>query len=140
MSCRVIGLDVELGALETIYRDLAMAGARTVTGVTEVTEKNTLSQDLYAKAGFHTDGKVWIRPLAGDEAATEGAAPRADAYSAPREDPRGETPSEAQSVLSPWARLFGSKGKRPSRGGRAELQPLGSRAGAVKPSGDSGLT
>ncbi len=130
MSCRVIGLDVEFRALETIYRDLATAGARSVTGVTEATEKNGLSQDFYAKAGFDADGEVWTRPLSEAEVAPEGAAASAPASSPIGEDPRAETSVVAQSARPPWMRLFGSKGMRPPRGRRAELQPLGSRTGA----------
>ena len=63
MSCRVIGLDVEVQALEVICARLRQDGAKSVAGRLEPTGKNQLSLDLFAKSGFQESGDSWVKPL-----------------------------------------------------------------------------
>ncbi|MCA8077987.1 HAD-IIIC family phosphatase [Burkholderia cepacia] len=60
MSCRVIGLGVEMAALGVIMNSMREEGLNSAMGISQETEKNILSRDLYARAGFQaTDKGMW---------------------------------------------------------------------------------
>jgi len=63
MSCRVIGLDVEIAALSTIEELVRQKGFSTLTAVFAPTDRNILAASLYERAGFsHVDG-VWSKDI-----------------------------------------------------------------------------
>nr|WP_241025931.1 HAD-IIIC family phosphatase [Burkholderia sp. Tr-20390] len=60
MSCRVIGLGVEMAALGVIMNSIQAEGLNSALGISQETEKNILSRDLYARAGFQAaDQGIW---------------------------------------------------------------------------------
>lgn len=69
MSCRVLGLGVELEAVRGLTDELAARGAPEVTAAIRKNQKNNLCWDLYERAGFALVGDdVWtIRPQAGTD-------------------------------------------------------------------------
>ena len=62
MSCRVVGLDVELAMVGEVLRDLRAAGVSEVSALAAETDANKLSRDLWARAGFVQDGEAWRSP------------------------------------------------------------------------------
>ncbi len=61
MSCRVVGLDVELAAVAEVLRRLRAAGASTVTATLIETDANLLCRTLFDRAGFRPTGDgEWI--------------------------------------------------------------------------------
>lgn len=57
MSCRVLGLEVELGVLNSIVRVLGeLAPSTPVIGTIVQTEANFVCRDVYAKSGFADEG------------------------------------------------------------------------------------
>jgi FkbH-like protein len=52
MSCRVLGRQVEVAALEVVAKEAAMRGARSLIGEYRPTPRNGLVSDHYAKLGF----------------------------------------------------------------------------------------
>lgn len=58
MSCRVIGLGVEVAALSAICEYLRKNGFLVVLADSIQTDKNILSRDLYTKTGFVNDGGI----------------------------------------------------------------------------------
>ncbi|MDZ5645624.1 HAD-IIIC family phosphatase [Nitrospirillum sp. BR 11828] len=63
MSCRVIGLEVELAALILIAEDMKRRGSSELRGQIIETDANVLSRDLYARGGFQIEGSHWVLPL-----------------------------------------------------------------------------
>ena len=59
MSCRVIGLDVELAALRMIEATERESGRSAVQSQLIDTERNTLSRDLFARACYIETCDVW---------------------------------------------------------------------------------
>lgn len=59
MSCRVIGLGVELAALSTIESDMRSSTQGEITALEFETAANTLSRDLYKRAGYAKLGSEW---------------------------------------------------------------------------------
>ena len=66
MSCRVIGLDVELAALAEIQRRMSARGHREARAQLVETEANYLCWDLFSRGGFALDGEVWRKSLASE--------------------------------------------------------------------------
>jgi len=64
MSCRVIGLDVELAALRMIEAVEREGGGTAMQSRMIDTERNTLSRDLFARAGYAKIDDAWRRSLA----------------------------------------------------------------------------
>ena len=60
MSCRVIGLDVELAVLGKVVRRITARTASTVRGKSVDTEHNLLSRDLFERAGFSPVEGEWV--------------------------------------------------------------------------------
>ena len=58
MSCRVIGMDVEIVAV-SLLTDRLLRGNTTVTAVIQDTDVNLLSRDLFQKCGWAFDGGRW---------------------------------------------------------------------------------
>ena len=63
MSCRVIGLEVELAALSIIAEDALNSGLEHIEGKIVATEANLLSRDLFARAGFIKNENKWVLDL-----------------------------------------------------------------------------
>jgi FkbH-like protein len=60
MSCRVVGLDVEIAALAEVLRRLRANGAAAVTARLVETDSNLLCRTLFARCGFTAGGHgVW---------------------------------------------------------------------------------
>ena len=60
MSCRVVGLDVEIAAIADILRLMRRSGAEIVTSRLVETEANLLCRTLFQRCGFTaSDGNVW---------------------------------------------------------------------------------
>ena len=59
MSCRVVGLDVELAMVGEVLSNLRASGVLEVSALAAETDANKLSRDLWARAGFVQDGEVW---------------------------------------------------------------------------------
>jgi FkbH-like protein len=66
MSCRVIGLDVELAALAEIQRGIGARGHLEAQAQVVETDVNYLCRDLFARGGFVFDGAVWRKSLAAE--------------------------------------------------------------------------
>jgi FkbH-like protein len=62
MSCRVLGLDVELSVMEDVIKRLEKAGAPTVRGLFSTTAANFPCRDLFARCGFEDRDGEWVRP------------------------------------------------------------------------------
>jgi FkbH-like protein len=58
MSCRVIGLDVELAAIGSLAR-ATLADYDELTANLAETQQNIICRDLYSRCGFGFDGTVW---------------------------------------------------------------------------------
>ena len=52
MSCRVVGLGLELAALSAVLNSLKVKGIQNVSAITIQTEANLLSRNVYEKFGF----------------------------------------------------------------------------------------
>lgn len=64
MSCRVIGLGVEMAAISVIMDAMRGQGFHAALGMAQETDKNVLSRDLFARAGFQVGDKgTWSRDL-----------------------------------------------------------------------------
>jgi len=63
MSCRVVGLDVELAAIGYALRLMAEAGETEVRADLIETDANLLCRDLWARCGFAPEGAGWTRSL-----------------------------------------------------------------------------
>jgi FkbH-like protein len=60
MSCRVVGLDVEIAAIVDILRLMRQSGVGLVTSCLVETEANLLCRTLFERCGFTAgDGNVW---------------------------------------------------------------------------------
>jgi FkbH-like protein len=60
MSCRVLGMDVELAALAHVTGKLFAAGAEVVVGALVETELNTPCRDVYPRAGFSATSRAGV--------------------------------------------------------------------------------
>jgi FkbH-like protein len=63
MSCRTLGLDVEIAVLEALEKEMFLSRGTALHGELVKTEKNMPCQDLYRRAGFEWDGAVWRSAL-----------------------------------------------------------------------------
>jgi predicted enzyme involved in methoxymalonyl-ACP biosynthesis len=63
MSCRVVGMEVEIAALSEILRAIHEGGFGSASASLEETDMNLLCRDLYERCGFNRRGDQWIRPL-----------------------------------------------------------------------------
>jgi FkbH-like protein len=63
MSCRVVGMEVEIAALSEILRAIQEGGFGSARASLEETELNLLCRDLYERCGFNGGGDEWIRPV-----------------------------------------------------------------------------
>jgi FkbH-like protein len=63
MSCRVVGMEVEIAALSEILRAIYEGGFGSARASLEETDRNLLCRDLYERCGFHRRADQWIRPL-----------------------------------------------------------------------------
>ena len=63
MSCRVVGMEVEIAALSEILRAIHEGGFGSARASLEETDRNLLCRDLYERNGFHRGADQWIRPL-----------------------------------------------------------------------------
>ena len=63
MSCRVIGMEIEIAALSEILRAAHEGGFGNATASLVETELNLLCRGLYARCGFSRDGDQWTRAL-----------------------------------------------------------------------------
>ena len=59
LSCRVVGLDVEIAMIAEICRLMRDAGHATLEAAATDTDANLLSRDLYARAGFTLSAGGW---------------------------------------------------------------------------------
>jgi FkbH-like protein len=63
MSCRVVGMEVEIAALSEILRAIYEGGFGSARASLEETDMNLLCRDLYERCGFNRREDQWIRPL-----------------------------------------------------------------------------
>lgn len=63
MSCRVLGLDVELAAMRQLAEFLAGGGATTISGRITPTDANFLARDLFERCGFSIGDDAWHRTI-----------------------------------------------------------------------------
>jgi FkbH-like protein len=63
MSCRVVGMEIEIAALSEILRAAQEDGFGNATASLLETELNLPCRDLYERCGFNRDGDQWTRPL-----------------------------------------------------------------------------
>jgi FkbH-like protein len=63
MSCRVLGLDVEVAMLAKLMGDIKAAGFESVDAVLVQTEHNFACRDVYRRGGFEGCAEVWRRSL-----------------------------------------------------------------------------
>jgi FkbH-like protein len=63
MSCRVIGLDVELTVMDEILQRLRGQGATEVTACFTATDANFPCRDLFARCGFDGQDGQWTKSL-----------------------------------------------------------------------------
>ncbi|NGZ83106.1 HAD-IIIC family phosphatase [Duganella aceris] len=63
MSCRVLGMDVEIAALDHVVGELFRDGAEIVVGALVETELNTPCRDVYARAGFASTAQPGVFAL-----------------------------------------------------------------------------
>lgn len=61
MSCRVIGLGLELAALHVLETEIASNGSPVVVGISQTTDANTLSRDLFARAHYALGDTHWTK-------------------------------------------------------------------------------
>lgn len=52
MSCRVVGLDVEVAMVSVVLNQLRQRGAQNVTAQIVETPTNLLSRDIWSRCGF----------------------------------------------------------------------------------------
>jgi predicted enzyme involved in methoxymalonyl-ACP biosynthesis len=65
MSCRVVGLDVELAAIASLARRVAArTAASRIRAITRETDANLLSRDLWLRCGFEWCQDGWEAPIA----------------------------------------------------------------------------
>jgi FkbH-like protein len=65
MSCRVVGMDVEIAVLAELLKLQAENGGGPSIAVLRETELNLLCRDLYERCGFERkDGDTWAQPAA----------------------------------------------------------------------------
>ena len=63
MSCRVVGMDVEIAAVAELLRVMQRRfGGAMVTGILEETDLNLLARDLWRRCGFTQSDGSWVRP------------------------------------------------------------------------------
>jgi predicted enzyme involved in methoxymalonyl-ACP biosynthesis len=58
MSCRIIGLDVEIAAI-SVLNEMLLPHSAVVTALTRVTDANLLSRDLFERCGWSLIDGVW---------------------------------------------------------------------------------
>ena len=104
MSCRVVGMEVEIAALSEILRAIYEAGFGSARASLEETELNLLCRDLYERCGFNRREDQWIRTLipllekpnhiriTGDLTPCSAAGQRLEQSLAPVKNPHGENP------------------------------------------------
>jgi FkbH-like protein len=73
MSCRVIGLGVEIKSLNELCDLFQGGGATDVTAISVATEENHLSRDLFERSAFTNFGDHWKKQLLHVDRAVEGA-------------------------------------------------------------------
>ncbi|UHC14199.1 HAD-IIIC family phosphatase [Methylobacterium currus] len=69
MSCRVLGMDVEIAALALLEEIISSCGGASATASLQHTDKNFPCRDLYKRAGYFLDGDIWKKDI-GAEAST----------------------------------------------------------------------
>ena len=67
MSCRVVGLDVEIAALATVICAIRASGNRPIAAAFAETDANLLCRDLFPSSGFVEQPGGWL--LLGDSPA-----------------------------------------------------------------------
>jgi predicted enzyme involved in methoxymalonyl-ACP biosynthesis len=63
MSCRVVGMDVELAVLALIHNLFLQKGCPVLLADFAETSVNLLCRDLYKKAGFVCQNGVWTQKI-----------------------------------------------------------------------------
>ncbi len=53
MSCRVVGMEIEIAALSVLERELSTSGASVISAKFQETASNNLCRDLFPKNGYH---------------------------------------------------------------------------------------
>lgn len=64
MSCRVVGLDVEIAGVAEVLRRLRKSGTELARASLIETPLNLLSRDVYQRCGFACIGEMWSRSTA----------------------------------------------------------------------------
>jgi predicted enzyme involved in methoxymalonyl-ACP biosynthesis len=59
MSCRVIGLDVEIAALCKVMKEMWSEKLPTICGLFTKTDANLLCRDVFKRCGFSEQDGVW---------------------------------------------------------------------------------
>ena len=59
MSCRVLGLEVEVAIVAALLDMLRQEGVAHVRAALVPTALNLMCRDLYARCGFHEAGEAW---------------------------------------------------------------------------------
>jgi FkbH-like protein len=65
MSCRVVGLELEIGAVLLALEKLRQFGIFEVTASIEETSANFVCRDLYQRCGFTASGSHWVSATSG---------------------------------------------------------------------------
>lgn len=60
MSCRILGLDIEIAVMEQVVEWARARGPGDVKGVLVSTDANFPCRDLFQKCGFMSDGLSWV--------------------------------------------------------------------------------
>ncbi len=61
MSCRVLGLDVEIAAIAAIARQVLRGEQHELIGALITTDANSPCRDLFQRCGFENDNGCWIK-------------------------------------------------------------------------------
>ena len=59
MSCRVLGLDIEIAVMAQVVARIRAGGPGDITGALVATDANFPCRDLFQKCGFFTNGSSW---------------------------------------------------------------------------------
>jgi FkbH-like protein len=65
MSCRVLGMDVDVAAVLRVGMQLRGAGYTRMSGLLVHTERNMPCRNVFERSGFVQEGEVWRRDLTG---------------------------------------------------------------------------
>jgi FkbH-like protein len=60
MSCRVVGLDVEIAVVCSLMRQLRESGAGAITALFKKTDANLLCRDVFQRCGFEERDGAWV--------------------------------------------------------------------------------